>query len=202
MRTRIKICGVTRPGDAELAARLGADAVGVIFYPDSPRAVDIARAREIAAALPAFVTLTALFLNPAPALVEAVLERLPVGLLQFHGGETAAFCRRFGRAYMKAVSMRAPLKELDAYGDAAALVLDSHAPGAAGGTGATFDWSRLPDTSRPVVLAGGLGPDNVAAAIRQVRPWGVDVASGVESAPGIKDPDKLERFIAEVRRAG
>lgn len=202
MRTRIKICGITRPEDAELAARLGADAVGLVFYRHSRRAVDPVAAAEIAAAVPAFVSVTALFVDPAGDEVQDVLARVPVSVLQFHGTETAEFCRRFGRPYIKAVGMTGSLPDLAAYAGAAALLFDSHASGEAGGTGRAFDWQKLPPAPAPVVLAGGLTPANVAAAVEQVRPWGVDVASGVESAPGIKDPARLERFISEVQRVG
>ncbi|HET9679246.1 MAG TPA: phosphoribosylanthranilate isomerase [Gammaproteobacteria bacterium] len=208
MPVRIKICGITRPQDAVLAARLGADALGMVFYPDSARAVSLEQAQTIARAVSAFVTLTALFLDPEKQVVEKVLDTVPVNLLQFHGSEPGSFCRQFGRPYIKAVAMQdsaAAMAELQTeYADAAGLVFDSHAAGAAGGTGQTFDWSRLQsgsDNNLPIILAGGLTPDNVATAIRQVRPWAVDVASGVESSPGVKDADKLERFITEVRNA-
>lgn len=187
-----------------MAARLGADAVGLVFYPPSPRAVTIEQARAVIGALPPFVTTVALFLNPDRGEVERVLEALPVDLLQFHGDEPAAFCAGFGRPYVKALAMGAEL-DFDAaakdHAGAAALLLDGHAHGEAGGQGRPFGWRRL-ESPLPLVLAGGLGPDNVAAAIAAARPFAVDVASGVESAPGIKDHERMAAFVAEVNRAG
>lgn len=207
MRTRIKICGITRVEDAVLASRLGVDALGMVFYPNSPRAVSIEQAQAVARAVPAFVTLTALFLDADKAAVEKVLDTVPLGLLQFHGSEPGSFCRQFGRPYIKAIGMQgagAFSGQLDDYADAAGIVFDSHTTGEAGGSGQVFDWSQLVSAANelPIILAGGLTPENVAAAVRQVRPWAVDVASGVESSPGIKDAGKLERFITEVRHAG
>ena len=202
MRVRIKICGITRTGDAAAAARLGVDAVGLVFYPKSPRHVSVEQAREIVAGLPAFVTVTALFLDPGREAVQQVLDKVRVELLQFHGVEPAEFCRSFGRPYIKAVPMgsQADLTEYaQRHAQAAALLLDSHAAGQKGGTGVSFDWSAVPKVGGPpLILAGGLKPDNVATAIRIVQPYGVDVSSGVESAPGIKDPDKMAAFVREV----
>lgn len=212
MRTRCKICGITRVADALTAARAGADAIGLVFYPGSPRCVSSEQARAIAQALPPLVTIVGLFKDQSASEVAAVLAAVPLTLLQFHGSESAEFCRQFGKSYFKAIAMgRAPgqagtIEEIRdncaAFPDAAALLFDSHAPGAVGGSGATFDWKQLPALSRPWLLAGGLTPQNVAAAIRTTRPYGVDVSSGVESAPGIKDAAKLQDFIAEVQRAG
>ena len=205
MRVRIKICGVTRAGDAAAAARMGADAVGLVFYPKSPRHVSVEQAREIVSALPAFVTVTALFLDPGADAVQQVLDKVRVELLQFHGVEPAEFCRGFGRPYIKAVPMgsQADLTEYSQrHGGAAALLLDSHAAGQKGGTGVSFDWSKVPKVDGPpLILAGGLNAGNVATAIRIVRPYGVDVSSGVESAPGIKDADKMAAFVREVNNA-
>ncbi len=205
MRVRIKVCGITRTGDAAAAARLGVDAVGLVFYPKSPRHVSVEQAREIVAGLPAFVTVTALFLDPGREAVEQVLDKVRVELLQFHGVEPAEFCKGFGRPYIKAVPMgsQADLAEYaQRHAQAAALLLDSHAAGQKGGTGMSFDWSKVPKVDGPpLILAGGLKPDNVATAIRIVQPYGVDVSSGVESAPGIKDPDKLAAFVREVNNA-
>lgn len=205
MRVRVKVCGITRTGDAAAAARLGVDAVGLVFYPKSPRHVSVEQAREIVAGLPAFVTVTALFLDPGSEAVQQVLDKVRVELLQFHGVEPAEFCRSFGRPYIKAVPMgsQADLAEYaQRHAQAAALLLDSHAAGQKGGTGVSFDWSTVPNVpGPPLILAGGLKPDNVATAIRIVQPYGVDVSSGVESAPGIKDPDKMAAFVREVNNA-
>jgi len=190
--------------DALCAARAGADAIGLVFHPPSPRAVDVARAAEIARALPPFVTAVALFVDPEPERVEAVLAHVPVGQLQFHGDEPPELCRRFGLPYLKAVPMGAgadPGGYAARYPDAAGLLLDSHGGGRSGGSGEAFDWSRVPRAlDRPLVLAGGLRPENVAEAVRRVRPWGVDVSSGVEARKGIKDPARIESFMSEVRR--
>ena len=205
-RTRVKICGLARLDDALAAARLGADAIGLVFAAKSPRALAPEAAAAIAAAMPPFVARVGLFLDAEPAFVRAVCATVPLELLQFHGSESAAYCRAFDRPYIKAIAMGddgdAALRAL-AYPDAAALLFDAHATGGQGGSGRTFDWSRVPrDLARPVVLAGGLVPENVAGAIAAVRPWAVDVSSGVEASPGIKDHGKMERFIDEVRRAG
>ncbi|BCX83009.1 phosphoribosylanthranilate isomerase [Methylomarinovum caldicuralii] len=202
-RTRVKICGFTRPDDAVAAARLGVDAVGLVFHPQSPRHVSVERAREIASALPAFVTAVGLFVDAQPKVIEQVLAQVPLGLLQFHGHEPPEACRRYGRPYIKAIRMAADVdleREAARYHDSCGLLVDTWHPVAAGGTGERFDWARIPgDLPLPVILAGGLAPDNVAAAIRQVRPWAVDVSSGVESAKGIKDPARMAAFIREVR---
>lgn len=204
MRTRVKICGITRPEDGVAAARCGADAIGLVFYGPSPRAVDLETARHIIAALPAFVTVTALFVDPNADDVRRVLHAVPVDLLQFHGDEPAQFCRGFGRRYIKAVRMRQEI-ELNPlarqYHDSAGLLLDAYREDVAGGTGERFDWRRVPkDFSLPLVLAGGLDAANVADAIRAVRPWGVDVSSGVERDKGVKDAYKIEQFIRGVNR--
>jgi phosphoribosylanthranilate isomerase len=203
-RTRIKVCGLTRAEDAACAARLGADAIGVVFCSRSPRAVTLDQARAVIDALPAFVTVAALFLDPERDEVEQVLNALPIDLLQFHGDEPAAFCESFARPYIKALPMADDI-DLNAaardYRRARALLLDAHARGEPGGQGKTFAWRHI-ELSRPVVLAGGLAPDNVARAIATVQPWAVDVSSGVESEPGIKSSERLAAFIEEVNRAG
>lgn len=205
MRVRIKICGMTRTEDVAAAARLGVDAVGLVFYPKSPRHVAAEQARSLVAVLPAFVTVTALFLDPERDEVEQVLQGVRVELLQFHGGEPAEFCRSFGRPYIKAVPMGSQVDVAEyarRHAGAAALLLDSHAAGKGGGTGVSFDWGALPKfEGPPLILAGGLHAGNVAAAIRLVRPYGVDVSSGVESQPGIKDEMKMTAFVQEVNRA-
>ncbi|VFN01614.1 MAG: phosphoribosylanthranilate isomerase [Candidatus Kentron sp. G] len=201
-RTRIKICGITRSEDALAAARLGVDAIGLVFYPPSPRAVTLDRARAIAALLPPFITLVALFVNPGNTLVEEVIDALPIGLLQFHGDETPADCERYRRPYMKAVRMHEGIELsgwMDRFSSASALLLDTYRKDLPGGTGQTFDWSLVPSQrTLPLVLAGGLTPDNVRQAVGMVKPFAVDVSGGVESAKGIKDADKMAMFIAEV----
>lgn len=205
MSMRIKICGITRAEDALLAAELGAHAIGLVFHPGSPRAVSPAQAARIAEALPPFVTVVGLFVNAEPATIRAVMEEVPLDLLQFHGNETPADCAGLGRRYIKAVRM-APEVDLVKYAadfhGASGLLLDAHVTGAWGGTGQRFDWARVPHgLARPVILSGGLTPENVADGIRVVRPMAVDVSSGVESAPGIKDPEKLKSFIHEAQHA-
>ncbi|OOG22332.1 N-(5'-phosphoribosyl)anthranilate isomerase [Thioalkalivibrio denitrificans] len=203
-RTRVKICGVTRVEDALAAAEAGADAVGFVFYAKSPRAVSPEVAREIALALPPFMSRVGLFVDAPSETVAAVLQQVPLDLLQFHGSESPAYCGRFGRPYLKAVPMAEgtdPVAYMDAYPEAAGFLLDSHGNGRVGGTGETFDWGRIPrDLRHCLVLAGGLNPDNVAEAVRRVRPWAVDVSSGVEARPAIKDPERIRAFVDEVRR--
>jgi len=187
-----------------VAARLGVDAIGLVFYAPSPRAVTAERAIAIAAALPPFVTRVGLFVNAAPAEIEAVLAAVRLDLLQFHGDETEADCRRYGFPYLKAVSMRPDLDmgaALRAYPSASGFLLDAYHPALPGGSGERFDWARVPaESPQPIVLAGGLTPDNVAEAVRTVRPYAVDVSSGVEAAKGIKDVTKMAEFIRGVRR--
>ena len=204
-RTRVKICGITRVEDALLACGLGTDAIGVVLTPSSPRCVSTGRARAIRDALPAFVDAVILVHDlPAEQVRQAVRDVEP-DLVQFHGSEDAAFCESFGVRYIKALGMDG---DLDVYAVAAAhpraagFVLDGHPPGQQGGRGKTFDWSRVPrDLARPIILAGGLNPGNVGAAIRAVQPWAVDLASGVEASPGIKDAAKMQAFFAAVRAA-
>ncbi|GAB4345159.1 MAG: phosphoribosylanthranilate isomerase [Gammaproteobacteria bacterium] len=205
MYTRIKICGITRVEDGLAAARLGADAIGLVFYDRSPRAVGIEKAGEIARALPPFVTVVGLFVNPPAAWVESVLDSVPIDLLQFHGDESREACERYGRPYLKAVRMRegVDLTELEhQYESAQGLLLDAYRKGTYGGTGETFDWSRIPRKRRkPIVLAGGLTPDNVEEAVCRVRPEAVDVSGGVEVSRGVKDRSLIEAFIRGVRNA-
>lgn len=203
-RTRVKICGITRMEDALAACDAGADALGFVFYATSPRAVTPEAAREMALALPPFVSRVGLFVDATPETVAAVLDVVPLDLLQFHGNECPADCASFGRPYLKAVPMAEgldPLAYMDAYPHATGFLLDSHGNGKTGGTGQTFDWERIPrDLHHRLVLAGGLNPDNVAEAVRRVRPWAVDVSSGVEARPGIKDPARMQAFVNEVKR--
>jgi phosphoribosylanthranilate isomerase len=204
LRTRIKICGITRPSDARAAAQAGADAIGLVFYPPSPRYLSVDRAVEIRDALPPFVQTVALFVNPDAAQVAQVIGRVKPALLQFHGEESVDFCEEFGAPYVKACRIKPgvdALKYLRPFSRAAAWLFDSHVP-EYGGVGESFDWSLVPAApERHVILSGGLSAGNVAAAIQRVRPWGVDVSSGVESAKGIKDAAKIAAFIAEVRNA-
>ena len=202
MRTRVKICGITRPEDALEAARLGADAIGLVFYPPSPRAVTAEQARAIVDALPSFVTIVGLFVDASPAEISAVLGAVRLDTLQFHGNETAAECVRYGRPYIKALRMRPGVDVAACARDhpgSAALLLDAHVEGVPGGTGLAFDWALAPTgLDKPLILAGGLTPENVADAVRRVWPYAVDVSGGVESAKGIKDHRKMAKFINEV----
>jgi len=205
-RTRIKICGITRVEDAACAVACGADAVGFVCYEGSRRHVEPGRLRELAAALPPFVTPVLLFVNAAADHVKTCLAQAPSALLQFHGDETRADCERFGRPYLRAVRMGEGVDLLDcerAFSSAMALLADAQAAGFGGG-GAVFDWTRLPapvQRTMPLVLAGGLNETNVTDAIARVRPFAVDVSSGVEQAPGIKSAERLQRFCAAVRAA-
>jgi phosphoribosylanthranilate isomerase len=203
-RVRVKLCGMTRGEDARMAAALGADAVGLIFHPPSPRAVGAEQAAAVLEGLAPFVARVGVFVNPRPEALRAVLERVALDVVQFHGDEPPELCAAAGRPWIKAVAMRCRADAERAarrYSGAAALLLDTHSTQRRGGTGRTFDWSMVPrDLGLPVLLAGGLEPGNVAQAIRVVRPYAVDAASGVESAPGIKDHGKMQDFIREVTR--
>jgi len=199
---RVKICGLTRGTDVRAAVLAGADALGFVFAPRSKRVLDRDQAASLVSAVPAFVSRVGLFMDQDSESVAEVLERVPLNLLQFHGSEDAGFCRQFGLPYIKAVSMA----EADAvqraerdYPDAAGLLMDSHADGGVGGTGQTFDWSRVPQASLPLILAGGLTPGNVKKAVALVNPWAVDVSSGVERAPGIKHDELMRNFIEEAK---
>jgi len=204
MRTRVKICGMTRVEDVRAAAQAGADAIGLVFYPPSPRFLSLDWARQLAGEVPPFVSTVALFVNPSAAEVYSVVERVKPAMLQFHGEEAPEFCNQFGVPYLKACRVRPGvdlLKYLRPYSGAAGWLLDSHVA-EYGGVGESFDWSLVPaERSRPLVLSGGLTIGNVGEAVRRVRPWAVDVSSGVESAKGIKDAAKIAAFIAEVRNA-
>lgn len=202
--TRIKICGITRVEDALAAAQAGADAIGLVFHAASPRAVSIEQARTIVKALPPFVTTVGLFVDAAEETIRSVLDQVPLDLLQFHGDEPDTFCQRFARPYIKAVRVR-PGDDLDAlaanWPGASGILLDSYKPGVPGGTGETFDWSMIPaQRSWTLVLAGGLQSQNVRQAIDLTAPWAVDVSGGVEATKGIKDIDKINAFIHEVKR--
>jgi phosphoribosylanthranilate isomerase len=204
-RTRIKVCGITQRSDAQAAVAAGVDALGLVFYAGSARAVSIGQAQEVASGVPPLVTLVALFVDAEEALVREVCEQLPIGLLQFHGAETDRWCGQFGKPWMKAIRVAA---DTDVQGTmrqwpgADAILLDTYRKGSPGGTGERFDWDLVPlNPGAPLVLAGGLNEGNVSAAIRQCKPFAVDVSGGVESAPGIKDHRKIEQFIAAVKAA-
>ena len=203
MRTRIKICGITSIDDARTAAELGADAIGLVFYTPSPRNVGLEQARAIVAAIPPFVTVVGLFVDPAPDQVESVLRGCSINVLQFHGNEAPDFCGSFGLPYIKAARVRADsdlLQYLSPYHAAQGWLLDAYHDRLYGGSGESFDWKLIPHhLARPVILSGGLTPDNVGAAVRQVRPWAVDVSSGVEAAKGFKDAAKIAAFVTGVK---
>jgi phosphoribosylanthranilate isomerase len=202
---RVKICGITSVADAQTAVKAGADAIGLVFYAPSPRAVSVAQARAIAASVGPFVTVVGLFVNAEESYVNEVLANVAVHLLQFHGDESREFCEQFQRPYMKAIRMHPELDVAPAiaeYPSAAAILLDAYRPGVPGGTGETFDWQRVPaPAARPIVLAGGLTPENIALAVQSTQVYGVDVSGGVESAPGKKDAQKVEQFIRNAKHA-
>ena len=202
--TRIKICGITRVEDALAAARSGADAIGLVFYHRSPRHVTVEQARQLAIALPPFVTVAGLFVNAEAAVVREALENVPLDLLQFHGDESPEYCAQFNKPFLKAIRVKAGVDLLQCASDfrsAKALLLDSHVEGTPGGTGTSFDWIAIPKRlPLPMILSGGLDAGNVAAAIKQLRPYAVDVSSGVEAGKGIKDAAKIAAFINEVKQ--
>jgi phosphoribosylanthranilate isomerase len=202
MRAKVKICGITRGSDVRAAVLAGADALGFVFAPRSKRVLDAGLAAGLVRKVPAFVSRVGLFMDQEAGEVAGVLDRVPLNLLQFHGSEDADYCRQFGMPYMKAVSMesdRSVPQALIDYPDAAALLLDSHSPGGTGGTGTVFDWAMIPGSAMPIVLAGGLNPGNIREAVERVRPWAVDVSSGVEDAPGIKNAEMMREFIREAK---
>ncbi len=199
MRTRVKICGITREQDALDVAKAGADAIGLVFYQKSPRHVTVSQAKAIVKVLPAFVTVVVLFVDASAEEIEQIISQVPVDCLQFHGDETAEFCRQFNKPYIKAVRMQSTTN-LDVvsseFHDARALLLDAYETDSKGGTGKQFNWNLIPpQRSHPIILAGGLHPDNVKEAITGVSPYALDVSSGVESAKGIKDKEKITAFI-------
>ncbi|MNZ23061.1 N-(5'-phosphoribosyl)anthranilate isomerase [compost metagenome] len=202
---RSKICGITRIEDALAAAEAGTEAIGLVFYANSPRAVDVRQARAIIAELPPFVTTVGLFVNASRCELNEILEVVPLDLLQFHGDETPQDCEGYHRPWIKALRVR-PGDDLEAacqlYAGARGILLDTYVPGVPGGTGEAFDWSLVPARlSKPIILAGGLSADNVGQAIAQVRPYAVDVSGGVEQAKGIKDAAKIEAFMRAVKQA-
>ncbi len=203
MRTRVKICGFTQAEDAVVAAKLGIDAIGLVFYPPSPRHVSIERAVEIVNALPAFVTVVALFVDEKSSRIRDVLNNVPIGCIQFHGDENPDECRIYNKPYMKAIRMKPGLDIMSCitrYDDASAILLDAYHPGIKGGSGSQFNWKLIPQNRPlPVVLAGGLGVENIRQAVQSVSPYAVDVSSGVESQKGIKDAGKMATFIQEIK---
>ena len=206
IRTRVKICGITRLDDALRAAESGVDAIGIVFYPGSPRYVEAAAAARWVHRIPAFVTVVGLFLDAEPSVIDGILAELDLDMLQFHGRETPGACERHHRPYIKALGMGGGgtdvLAQAGAHARARGMLLDGHATGEAGGRGLRFAWDAIPaERPLPLILAGGLDAGNVATAIHQARPWAVDVSSAVESAPGIKDPRRMQEFMEAVRRA-
>lgn len=204
MRTRVKICGITRAEDGRAAAQAGADAIGLVFYLKSPRYVAVQQAQAICRELPPFVSVVALFVNASRQQVAEVLDSVPVDLLQFHGTEQAAQCAGFGRPYIKAIAMKEgcdPLSTMKAHPEASGFLLDAWQPELHGGGGVTFEWAQVPERSaRPMILAGGLTADNVSRAVARTRPFAVDVSSGVESEKGIKSVEKIQAFMRGVER--
>lgn len=203
-RTRIKICGITREQDLQAAVAAGADALGFVFYPQSARHLDIERAAALVRRVPPFVTRVGLFVNPDPQVLADTLAAVPLDLVQYQGDETPEFCESFGRPYVKVARMRPGIDLVEfarSYPSARGLLLDAYVE-SYGGAGQMFDWSLVPKgLPLPVVVAGGLTAANVGSAIRQLRPWGVDVSSGVEAAKGIKDAEKINAFVAAVKDA-
>ncbi len=206
LRTRVKICGLTSVADAVTVVDAGADAIGLVFYAPSPRHVDLDQAVQISKSIPAFVTRTALFVNPEKAYVDSVIKRVGVDLLQFHGDESVEFCEQFGVNYIKAIRMQ---KDTDLvalakeFSNSSGLLLDAYVPGIPGGTGEQFNWDWIPEKlSKKVILAGGLTAENVGQAISAAKPWAVDVSGGVEASKGVKSPEKINEFMKRVLHSG
>jgi len=198
---RVKICGITRLDDALYCAKAGVDAIGLVFYEPSPRSINLDIAQAIVANMPPFITTVALFVNPDPKLVRSIVNEVKPDLLQFHGDESEAFCKQFSRPYIKALRVQEGMDiahEVAAYQSSHGVLLDAYVPGVAGGTGTSFDWESVPNIDKPIVLAGGLRPDNVVEAIERVKPWAVDVSGGVESDKGKKDPALIDAFMKGV----
>lgn len=205
MTPRTKICGITRPQDAKIAAELGANAIGLVFFSGSKRHIDITTAQQIVRVLPPFVSVVALFVNETAARIEEILAQVPIDLLQFHGDETPEFCRQFNRPYLKAVRVQSAADVQAAianYPDARAVLFDAYVEGEYGGTGHAFDWHMLPENlAGHWILSGGLNPDNIARALEITHAQAVDISSGVESSAGIKDPEKIAAFLSACRAA-
>jgi len=206
MRTRVKICGITNLNDALTAIECGADALGLVFYPPSPRNIDPVAAAEIVQQLPPFVTVVGLFVNADKSFITEVIDSAKIDLIQFHGDETEIYCRQFQRPYIKAIRMKDELDlshSIVAYSSAKAILLDTYKKGVPGGTGESFNWERVPhDLDKAIILAGGLNPTNVGEAIETVKPYAVDVSGGVEQQHGIKDSQKIKDFISSVEECG
>jgi len=203
MMSRVKICGITNSNDAKLASDSGADAIGLVFYPPSPRYVRIKQAIDVVSSLPPFISTVALFVNAQRTEIEQVLEQVAIDLIQFHGDEPEAFCSSFNRPYIKAIRMKEGLNLYavqNNYSSARGLLLDTYKKGIPGGTGEAFNWDKVPhDLTLPVILAGGLVPENIAQAIKQVKPYAVDVSGGVEASKGKKDAEKIIQFMKQAR---
>ncbi len=202
-RTRIKFCGITRAEDLKVAVDLGVDAIGLVFCPASPRAINVQQACMLIDRCGPFITSVGLFMNQDAGTINSLIEQVPVDMLQFHGDESEQFCASFGVPYLKSVAMGGngqAISESD-YASASAILLDSNELGQPGGSGKQFDWKNIPDLKRPIILAGGLDPNNVSDAVKQVRPYAVDVSSGIESAKGIKEFNKMKDFVRSVRDA-
>lgn len=202
-RTRIKFCGITQLEDVQVAVDLGVDAIGLVFCPASPRAINVQQACTLIDRCGPFITSVGLFMNQDAGTISSLIDKVPVDMLQFHGDETEQFCCSFGLPYFKSVAMGGEgqtVSESD-YASASALLLDSNELGQPGGSGKQFNWQNIPALERPIILAGGLDPNNVSDAIRQVQPYAVDVSSGIESAKGKKDINKMKNFVTAVRDA-
>jgi phosphoribosylanthranilate isomerase len=203
--TRIKFCGLTRAEDVRLAVELGVDYVGLVFAPHSKRRLSLKQAFTLRALVPEEIAVVALVMDNDESHIRAIVQQVQPDLLQFHGSEDDAFCAAFGVPFLKAIAMGSEdedaLARAAEFPNAYAYLLDGHNKGEQGGSGQRFDWTRAPRLDKPVLLAGGLSSENVATAIRSARPWGVDVSSGIESAPGIKNPDRMRMFVEEARRA-
>lgn len=200
---RIKFCGLTNVRDVTAAVHMGVDALGFVFYPSSPRAVTIEQAKTLCGGVPAFVTRVGLFVNASAEQVALAFREARLNLVQFHGDESPEFCQSVGLPYIRALRVRDGMDleaTMAAYPDASGFLLDTYRPGVPGGTGERFDWSLIPNTNRPLILAGGLNPENAREAIEQVAPWALDVSGGIESTPGQKDPDKMARFVRACRK--
>lgn len=203
-RIRVKICGITNSADAKKSVLCGADAIGFVFYPPSPRYISPQRALEIVATIPPFITTIGLFVNTEPNDIKAILDLVPLAMLQFHGNETPKFCAQWGKPYIKSFYPQKGkdiVSQIDSYQSACGVLFDSYLTDTPGGTGQTFDWSCIPQIKKPVILAGGLTPKNLAMAIRKVHPYALDVSSSLEKTPGIKDSKKIFSFMEALRNA-